>query len=838
MGQTNGLLVSGNEFLSNVVAIAGGQSQGLALKQDGTVVTLGLGLHGGNELPAGLSNVSSLAVQGSSCWAIRTDGTVARWGNDPDPANVVASLSNVTAISWAGYRSYLALKEDGTLLGMRFDEPGPALPVKVQEQVLSNVLAVASMGAAPLVLKRDGTVFRLERRLMEMQPALRPPYQYSGAEAVRVGGEVLNNVAALASGLQHCLALRSNGTVVAWGSDHYGESTVPDGLTNVVAIAAAEHLSLALKRDGTVAAWGGNYFGQSSVPAGLSNVSAVAAAGWFSLALTTGAIPSSVYIQPHGLLEEMAAAADLVFKARVLSSRPITNAAFQLSAMSPHESTLEVISTLKGRAPTNIIAFQHYTTGPGLWSGPSPPPHYRLEQDLSYLIFAARTDKPDYFFSPAPGQSRRADEFRQLTKHGAGFHSDEGALRTLDARPLQQAGIKEAHRFELNLMIEDKNPTNQLYGLQHLNAMSESCARSWGHSGDFKQAEVLRALRPLLTNASDAVAIAAIGCFAGTSACATQLLSHASALVQIATSGPTIPRRVAAIAALAGTNFELVGHSLPAWLQDVAEEVRAQAVLLLPGYPGEATNEALRERATDESPKVRAAVADAIGNGKIEQLLPTLVQLLVDPIGLKQPVPPLTLESLQEGGRANIAGDVHTSAGFALLKFDVDQVAGILKSNLNDAGFRPNYLCKLAERDAGPWFSDLIEVLEQRRARIVSKVAASGVEPKTNYFQALMHLSGTSSRCWNILYDHMKGLPFAAFAARKMDRCLNEMEAAGNTGSREPVMLYELYRMKGLNRRAAKYRKENEQRFAVYSISQFFDKVDARYPRNGMIPDQ
>ena len=45
---------------------------------------------------------------------------------------------------------------------------------------------------------------------------------------------------------QHNLALRADGTVVAWGSPIAGRTNVPAGLTNVVAIAAGSDHSLAL----------------------------------------------------------------------------------------------------------------------------------------------------------------------------------------------------------------------------------------------------------------------------------------------------------------------------------------------------------------------------------------------------------------------------------------------------------------------------------------------------------------------------------------------------------------------------------------------------------------
>ena len=48
----------------------------------------------------------------------------------------------------------------------------------------------------------------------------------------------LSDAVAVAAGYAHSLALRSNGTVVAWGSNEFGQAAVPPGLTNVAAISA------------------------------------------------------------------------------------------------------------------------------------------------------------------------------------------------------------------------------------------------------------------------------------------------------------------------------------------------------------------------------------------------------------------------------------------------------------------------------------------------------------------------------------------------------------------------------------------------------------------------
>ena len=104
----------------------------------------------------------------------------------------------------------------------------------------------------------------------------------------------LTNIVAIAAGYSHKLALKADGTVVAWGWPEYLVN-VPAGLRNVVAIAAGGEHSLALKADGTVVAWGAGLtidhlssysnFGQSMVPLGLTNVVAIAAGGHHSLAL-------------------------------------------------------------------------------------------------------------------------------------------------------------------------------------------------------------------------------------------------------------------------------------------------------------------------------------------------------------------------------------------------------------------------------------------------------------------------------------------------------------------------------------------------------------------------
>ena len=123
-----------------------------------------------------------------------------------------------------------------------------------------------------------------------------------------------SDVVQVAAGRTHNLALRSDGTVSAWGINEHGElgdGTTTDrftpvqarGLTGVMTqVAAGEEFSLALRSDGTVWAWGRNDRGQLGrgtissqelVPARvavLNRVTKISAGRDFALALRSDGI--------------------------------------------------------------------------------------------------------------------------------------------------------------------------------------------------------------------------------------------------------------------------------------------------------------------------------------------------------------------------------------------------------------------------------------------------------------------------------------------------------------------------------------------------------------------
>ncbi|MBG0831585.1 hypothetical protein HS041_28025 [Planomonospora sp. ID67723] len=133
---------------------------------------------------------------------------------------------------------------------------------------LTDVVQVAAGVGHGLALKSDGTVVA-----------------WGDTDDVPALPSGLTDVVQVAAGVGHGLALKSDGTVVAWGSNAQDQTAVPSDLTDVVRVAAGSYHSLALKSDGTVVAWGFNASGQATVPSGLTDVVQVAAGHAHSLAL-------------------------------------------------------------------------------------------------------------------------------------------------------------------------------------------------------------------------------------------------------------------------------------------------------------------------------------------------------------------------------------------------------------------------------------------------------------------------------------------------------------------------------------------------------------------------
>ena len=136
-------------------------------------------------------------------------------------------------------------------------------------------VASGSRGAYPFSVIRlnDGSVMTTGCNTWGQLGDGKNETRYYPEKVITSSGGYLDNVISVAAGYGHALALKSDGTVWAWGKNDNGQLGLGDttnrnravqvpGLNNVVAIAAGSDHSLAVRSDGMVFAWGRNAYGQ------------------------------------------------------------------------------------------------------------------------------------------------------------------------------------------------------------------------------------------------------------------------------------------------------------------------------------------------------------------------------------------------------------------------------------------------------------------------------------------------------------------------------------------------------------------------------------------------
>lgn len=540
--------------------------------------------------------------------------------------------------------------------------------------------------------------------------------------------------------------------------------------------------------------------------------------------------------------------AELIFKGKVISSDAVTNKAFPYWG-NPHATKLRVITVLKGTTETNELMFLHITHAPDGWGGGSPPPDFVLNPGDSYIIFAARVDNPDYLYSPSSNSVARVSEYRQLMR-------GIPPIRASDDRPVDGLSVKGAVWRELCGLLQQPDSAGQIYAIDQLEILSLAGKRDdrWLRSDDFEREAVLKAVQPLLTDTNEMVAASAINCFSigGSSIdlfpdhtgwmsitrecldidpkSVAMVAPHADTLASLASSSPSRLGRVAAIAALSCTRFAVVSNSLPRWLSDPDAAVRAQAVLLLPDFPGEFSERCLRERAADPSAVVRAAAADAIGNGRMEHLLPVLASLFSSTTVRKEPGP-WPHKGLQgEDYFAEVgADDIHNSAGYALLKFDAEQVREILKTNLWDESFGLKFIRKVAPNGAEPYFPIMARTLINHTSGSEKEAAKNGFHWSLSYW-----LSGDYGWAWDTLLRYLQGKSRDSLAEPGMALLLDALQIADDPGDERTRSLYKFLLDKGLIERAKEVRRGITRRTQDPAI----DKKSFNFPEKLKVFDE
>ncbi|MCL2747626.1 MAG: S8 family serine peptidase [Oscillospiraceae bacterium] len=247
MGETTYPVTVGG--LPGIVKAAAGEGFSMALDENGRLWTWGANNFGqlgqGTKVDAHtptmlpIAGVADIAAGRCHALALTDQGLVYSWG-----------------------RNY-----DGQLgQGDAADRSAPQL---IGSMYLSGAVKIAAGAQHSLALLGDGTVSAWGSGAFgqlgqgERMQRLRP------SQIANLGG-----VAGIAAGAYHSLALKSDGTLLAWGHNEYGQLGLGGGagattprtvlagngqpLAGIAQVAAGDYHSLALKSDGTPLAWGAN----------------------------------------------------------------------------------------------------------------------------------------------------------------------------------------------------------------------------------------------------------------------------------------------------------------------------------------------------------------------------------------------------------------------------------------------------------------------------------------------------------------------------------------------------------------------------------------------------
>ena len=265
--------------LSGVRAIAAGVQHTLVLRLDGSIAGYGLNNSGESTSPPGLDDAIAIAAGQSFSFAIRADGSLESWGANPsgvrNPPTGLGPVAQMTCgANFAVAR--LATDEIRAWGSSNFAvTPAPA------------GLIGFDVDAGPfhaVALRPDGTVRCWGRN--QYGESVQPPS--------------LVGVVDVAAGDSFTIALKSNGQIVGWGRDQLGQiSNAPPasaGCTKID-VGLGQH-ALAVDGDGRVRAWGSDLFGEGTVPFDLPRAGLIAAGFGFSLAATDAAADCNANFRP------------------------------------------------------------------------------------------------------------------------------------------------------------------------------------------------------------------------------------------------------------------------------------------------------------------------------------------------------------------------------------------------------------------------------------------------------------------------------------------------------------------------------------------------------------
>ncbi len=235
-------------------SVSAGERHACGVRDDGSVECWGLGWWPGATLPEG-AFLSVSAGYEYTC-GVRDNGTAECWGDDQHgqatpPEGVFVSVS-------AGYEHACGVRDDGSVECWGSDSAygffaGQAMPPE------GAFVSVSAGYGHTCGVRDDGTA---ECWGDDRFGKTRTPDQPTPAPETTRSGEGLGPFASVSSGTIHSCGVRTNGSVICWGSneDWYGsftgQATPPGG--PFVSIDAGDFHTCGVRDDGSVECWGSN----------------------------------------------------------------------------------------------------------------------------------------------------------------------------------------------------------------------------------------------------------------------------------------------------------------------------------------------------------------------------------------------------------------------------------------------------------------------------------------------------------------------------------------------------------------------------------------------------
>jgi alpha-tubulin suppressor-like RCC1 family protein len=279
----------------------------LAIKKDGSLWAWGYNANGQLGVGDSTDRFSPQQVGAATNWVavaaglyhslgIQADGTLYAWGYNLfwqlgriDQTDRFTPTMVVAQPKWrsvaAGDQHSLGIATDGSLyywgsgpgIGVNHPLGNNSDPLQTPTKVNADTdwVAIAAGRKHSLALKANGSLWAWGANDHYQLGVITTPTIPSFESSPTQLGLGNNGIVymAVACGYYHTLALMTDGSLIAWGDNTYGQlgvgNTVPGMFlqrvgtdNNWVAVAAGQYHSLALKADGSLYAWGRNNGGQ------------------------------------------------------------------------------------------------------------------------------------------------------------------------------------------------------------------------------------------------------------------------------------------------------------------------------------------------------------------------------------------------------------------------------------------------------------------------------------------------------------------------------------------------------------------------------------------------